>query len=143
MASVIHHFTKQMKETGKVRLFEGSGGYDNGEQRRDFVYVRDLVRLNLYFAQVAPYAGQPKKVYHAIVNAGSGQAHTFNEVARALMAVHGEVPIEYIPFPKDLDARYQHFTEADLAALRSTGCDYQFTQLQDGVRETFETMAAF
>ena len=143
MASVIHHFTKQMKETGKVRLFEGSGGYENGEQRRDFVYVRDLVRLNLYFAQVGAYASQPKKTYLAIVNAGSGEAHTVNEVARALMGVHGEGPIEYIPFPKDLDARYQHFTEADLAALRSTGCDYQFTQLQDGVRETFKTMATF
>ena len=90
MASVIHHFTKQMKESGKVRLFEGSGGYANGEQRRDFVYVRDLVRLNLYFAQVGEYAvADPAdgKIYHAIVNAGSGQSRTFNEVASALMQV--------------------------------------------------------
>ena len=144
MASVIHHFTKQIKESGKVRLFEGSGGYANGEQRRDFVYVRDLVRLNLYFAQVGEYATtnpSDRKTYHAIVNAGSGQSRTFNEVASALMKVHGEVPVEYFPFPADLDARYQHFTEADLSALRSTGCDYKFTPLEEGVRETFATMA--
>ena len=54
MASVIHHFTKQMKETGKVRLFAGTGGYGDGEQRRDFVYVRDLARMNMFFAQIGP-----------------------------------------------------------------------------------------
>src|SRR5271168_26360 len=58
MASVIHHFTKQILDTGKVRLFEGSGGYGNGEQRRDFVFVRDLSRLNIFFAQTGPYASR-------------------------------------------------------------------------------------
>ncbi len=140
MASVIHHFSKQMRESGKVRLFAGSGGYADGEQRRDFVYVRDLCRLNLFFAGIGLPAAE-QKTYHAIVNAGSGSSRTFNEVARALMAVHGEVPVEYIPFPQDLDARYQHFTEADLHALRQTGCDYRFTPLEEGVRETFEVLA--
>ncbi len=140
MASVIHHFTKQMLETGKVRLFSGSGGYADGEQRRDFVYVRDLCRLNLFFAGVG-VSGDDRKKYHAIVNAGSGISRTFNDVARALMQVHGEVPVEYIPFPQDLDARYQHFTEADLHALRETGCSLQFTQLEKGVEETFKALA--
>ncbi|RRA49675.1 ADP-glyceromanno-heptose 6-epimerase [Acidipila sp. EB88] len=140
MASVIHHFTKQMLEMGKVRLFAGSGGYTDGEQRRDFVYVRDLCRLNLLFAGIGVPAAEQKK-YHAIVNAGSGTSRTFNEVAKSLMAVHGEVPIEYIPFPQDLDARYQHFTEADLDALRQTGCTLKFTPLEEGVRETFESLA--
>ncbi len=140
MASVIHHFTKQMLELGKVRLFAGSGGYADGEQRRDFVYVRDLCRLNLFFAGIGVPVTERKK-YHAIVNAGSGASRTFNEVARALMTVHGETPIEYIPFPQDLDARYQHFTEADLHALRETGCGFQFTQLEDGVRETFAALS--
>lgn len=75
MASVIHHFSKQMSETGKVRLFQGTGGYGDGEQRRDFVYVRDLARLNMFFAQVGPYApkaGGNSKIYHGVVNAGSG-----------------------------------------------------------------------
>ena len=130
-----------MIELGKVRLFAGSGGYADGEQRRDFVYVRDLCRLNLFFAGIGVPAAE-RKTYHAIVNAGSGASRTFNEVARSLMAVHGETPIEYIPFPQDLDARYQHFTEADLHALRETGCDLRFTQLEVGVRETFETLAS-
>lgn len=140
MASVIHHFSQQIRETGKMRLFEGSGGYRNGEQRRDFVYVRDLAKLNLYFAQVGPYSpvqAGTAKTWHAVVNAGSGRARTFNEVARALMHVHGEAQIEYVPFPPDLNTRYQHFTEADLTGLRQTGCDLKFTQLEEGVTETF------
>ena len=142
MASVIQHFSRQLREQGKVRLFAGSGGYAAGEQRRDFVYVRDLCRLNLFFAGVGVPRAQRRK-YHAVVNAGSGTSRTFNEVARALMAVLGEAPIEYIPFPADLDARYQHFTEADLHALRETGCDVKMTPLEEGVRETFATMDAF
>jgi ADP-L-glycero-D-manno-heptose 6-epimerase len=143
MASVIHHFTKQMKETGKVRLFAGTGGYGDGEQRRDFVYVRDLARLNMFFAQLGPYApkaGQAAKIFRGVVNAGSGVSRSFNDVAHALMAVHGEVPIEYIPFPADLDGRYQHFTEADLTGLRELGCDLEFTTLEQGIAETFATM---
>lgn len=140
MASVIHHFTRQIRENGTVRLFEGSGGFGNGEQRRDFVFVRDLTRLNLFFAQVGPYAmpnGAAKQVYRGIANAGSGRARTFNDVAKALMQVHGPATIEYVPFPEDLNARYQHFTEADLTSLRALGCGLKFTELEDGIRETF------
>jgi ADP-L-glycero-D-manno-heptose 6-epimerase len=145
MASVIHHFSKQIQESGRVRLFEGTGGYGNGEQRRDFVYVRDLAMLNLFFAQAGPYApkqGEKPRTWQAVVNAGSGRARTFNDVVRALTEVHGEAKVEYIPFPADLHARYQHFTEADLTGLRQTGCDYAFTSLEDGVRETFAESAA-
>jgi ADP-L-glycero-D-manno-heptose 6-epimerase len=145
MASVMHHFTRQMKETGTVRLFQGTGGYGDGEQRRDFVYVRDLARLNMFFAQIGPYAaaaGQPTKVYRGVANAGSGVSRSFNDVAKALMAVHGTVPIEYVPFPADLEGRYQHYTEADLTGLRALGCDLEFTTLEDGVAETFATLRA-
>ena len=145
MASVIHHFTKQMKELGKVRLFAGTGGYRDGEQRRDFVYVRDLARLNMFFAQIGPYApkvGEGAKVYRGLANAGSGKARTFNDVAKSLMSVHGECPIEYIPFPADLEGRYQHFTEADLTALRELGYDGPMTELEPGITETYETLAA-
>jgi ADP-L-glycero-D-manno-heptose 6-epimerase len=145
MASVIHHFSKQMKETGKVRLFAGTGGYGDGEQRRDFVYVRDLARLNMFFAQVGPYApdgGNARKMFHGVVNAGSGVSRTFNDVARAVMKAHGDVPIEYIPFPQDLTGRYQHFTEADLTGLRELGCDLEMTHLEVGVAETFMTLSA-
>lgn len=143
MASVMHHFSKQMRETGKVRLFQGTGGYGDGEQRRDFVYVRDLARLNMFFAQIGPYAPKPgreSKIYRGVVNAGSGIASTFNSVVQALVAVHGPTTIEYIPFPADLDGRYQHYTEADLTGLRELGYDGPMTDLETGVRETFETM---
>jgi ADP-L-glycero-D-manno-heptose 6-epimerase len=145
MASVIHHLTKQMKETGKVRLFAGTGGYGDGEQRRDFVYVRDLARMNMFFAQLGPYAplaDESAKTYRGVVNAGSGLSRSFNDVARALMAVHGQCPIEYIRFPADLEGRYQHFTEADLTGLRELGWNLDATALEVGIAETFATLSA-
>lgn len=133
MASVIHHFSKQMRETGKIKMFVGSGGYGNGEQRRDFVYVRDLCRLNLHFAGI----GSAPAVHKGIFNAGTGAGRTFNDVAHALMQVHGKSEIEYIPFPADLESRYQHFTEADSTALRNSGYSAPFTSLEAGIAETF------
>ena len=133
----MHHFTKQIKDTGKVRLFEGSAYFGHGEQRRDFVFVRDLAKLNMFFAGVGPYAANAGRRFRGIANAGSGQSRTFNDVAKALMTVHGEAPIEYVPFPKDLEGRYQHFTEADLTALRELGCELPFTTLEDGIKQTF------
>ena len=135
MASVIHHFTKQLRDTGTIRMFVGSGGYDDGEQRRDFVFVRDLCRINLFFAGLLPES--PKLPVQTICNAGTGQASTFKAVAEALMKVHGPGAIEYIPFPGDLMHRYQHFTEADVAGLREAGYTAAFTSLEAGVVETF------
>jgi len=135
MASVIHHFTKQMKDTGVIRMFEGSGGYANGEQRRDFVFVKDLARINMFFAGLLPES--PTEAVQAVVNAGTGEARTFKAVAESLMAVHGPAEIEYIPFPGDLKNRYQHFTEADVAGLRAAGYTDSFTSLEDGVKATF------
>jgi ADP-L-glycero-D-manno-heptose 6-epimerase len=143
MASVIHHFTMQIKETGKVRLFSGTGGYGDGEQRRDFVYVRDLARLNMFFAQIGPYAPKPgasAAKFRGVFNAGSGASRSFNDVAKALMAVHGQVPIDYIPIPPDLDGRYQHFTEADLTELQQAGCTLEMTPLEQGIIEMYGTM---
>lgn len=136
MASVIHHFTKQLKETGTIRMFEGSGGYANGEQRRDFVFVEDLARINRFFGGLLPES--PKTPVKAVANAGTGEAKTFKAVADALMQVHGPGKIEYIPFPGDLKNRYQHFTEADTAGLREAGYLEPFTALEVGVRRTFE-----
>lgn len=135
MSSVLHHFTRQLKDTGTIRMFEGSGGYDNGEQRRDFVFVNDLARINMFFAGLLPES--PRKVTPAIVNAGTGKARTFKDVAEALMRVHGPGKIEYIPFPGDLKDRYQHYTQADIAGLRRAGYTDAFTSLEEGVRETF------
>jgi ADP-L-glycero-D-manno-heptose 6-epimerase len=135
MASVMHHFTKQLKETGAIRMFEGSGGYADGEQRRDFVFVKDLCRINLFFAGLLPES--PEEPVHAVVNAGTGEARTFKAVAEALMQVHGPGTIEFVPFPGDLKNRYQHFTQADVAGLREAGYAAPFTTLEEGVKETF------
>jgi ADP-L-glycero-D-manno-heptose 6-epimerase len=116
-------------------MFEGSGGYANGEQRRDFVFVKDLARINMFFACLLPES--PKKPTHAVVNAGTGEARTFNAVAAALMQVHGPGNIDYIPFPGDLKNRYQHYTQADVTGLRAAGYTAPFTPLEDGVKQTF------
>ena len=135
MASVIHHFTRQLKDTGSIKMFRGSGGYADGEQRRDFVFVKDLCRINMFFAGLLPES--PKKQIHAVVNAGTGEARTFKAVAAALMQAHGQGNIEYIPFPSDLQNRYQHFTQADIAGLRSAGYSAPFTSLEEGIQQTF------
>lgn len=133
MASVIHHFALQLKNSGKIRMFEGSGGFGNGEQRRDFVYVRDLARLNLHFAGLLGKCDVMKGIF----NAGTGHARSFNDVAHSLMSALGKGEIEYIPFPADLTNRYQHFTEADISCLRAAGWKEKFTSLEDGIQETF------
>jgi ADP-L-glycero-D-manno-heptose 6-epimerase len=135
MASVLHHFTRQLKDTGTIRMFEGSGGYADGEQRRDFVFVNDLAHINMFFAGLLPES--PRKPTYAIVNAGTGEARTFKAVAEALMQVHGPGKIEYIPFPGDLKNRYQHYTRADITNLRAAGYTAPFTTLEEGVKQTF------
>jgi ADP-L-glycero-D-manno-heptose 6-epimerase len=135
MASVIHHFTRQLKDTGTIRMFVGSGGFADGEQRRDFVFVKDLARINQFFGGLL--SDSPTQPVQAVVNAGTGEARTFKAVAQALMAVHGEGKIEYIPFPGDLMNRYQHFTQADPRGLREAGYTAAFTTLEEGIRQTF------
>ncbi len=135
MASVIHHFTRQLKDNRKISMFEGSGGYDNGEQRRDFIFVKDLAQVNMFFAGLLPEG--PKRVVHAVVNVGTGQARTFKAVAESLMRVHGRGEIEYVPFPGDLKNRYQHYTQAEVTGLRACGYTATFTPLEEGVKQTF------
>jgi ADP-L-glycero-D-manno-heptose 6-epimerase len=135
MASVVHHFTKQLKNTGIINMFEGSGGYANGEQRRDFVFVKDLCRINMFFAGLLP--DSPKGPTHTVINAGTGEARTFKAVAEALMQVHGPGKIQYVPFPADLKDRYQHYTQANVTGLRTAGYTASFTSLEDGIQETF------
>jgi len=116
-------------------MFEGSGGYADGEQRRDFVFVNDLCRINMFFACLLPQG--PHKHFNAVVNAGTGEARTFKAVAESLMQVHGPGKIEYIPMPGDLKNRYQHYTQADIAGLRAAGYTAPFTELEEGVKQTF------
>lgn len=134
MASVAYHFYHQVREHGRVRLFEGSDGYGPGEQRRDFIHVDDVVAINLWFLDHPEQSG--------IFNAGTGSARTFNDVARGVIAWHGSGEIEYVPFPEQLVGRYQSFTEADLNLLRGTGYDRPFISVEDGVKRYMEVLAA-
>ncbi|HWQ94548.1 MAG TPA: ADP-glyceromanno-heptose 6-epimerase [Gammaproteobacteria bacterium] len=125
MASVAFHFRNQIREIGKVKLFEGSDGYANGEQRRDFIYVGDAVAVNLWFLAQRDKSG--------IFNLGTGKSHSFNDVARAVIKAEGKGEIEYVPFPDHLRGRYQSFTEADMSALRAIGYTQPFKDIEQGV----------
>ncbi len=141
MASVAFHHYHQFKDAGKVKLFGDYGGYAAGEQSRDFVFVDDVVAVNLWFLQNPAQSG--------IFNLGSGRAQPFNDVACATVnsvrALSGEpaLPlaelartglVEYVDFPQALVGKYQCFTEADLTALRATGCDHAFADVASGVQ---------
>ncbi len=127
MASVAFHLNNQVHESGKVRLFAGSDGYGPGEQRRDFVYVGDVVAVNLWFWQNKDKSG--------IFNLGTGRSQSFNDVAHAVLSHHGKGTLEYIPFPEHLVGRYQSFTEAEISALRSAGYTAPFKSVEEGVSE--------
>jgi ADP-L-glycero-D-manno-heptose 6-epimerase len=136
MASVALHAFEQLHSVGKVKLFAGSDGYRDGEQRRDFIYVDDAVAVNLWFLERRGVSG--------IFNCGTGRAQTFNRLAVAVInAVHGTQAtlhdivakglIEYVPFPPDLAGKYQSFTEADLSRLREAGYPGEFMTVEQGV----------
>ena len=125
MASVAWKHHLQLRAGDVVRLFEGSEGFAPGEQRRDFVYVGDVVAVNLWFLDHPEVSG--------IYNVGTGRAQTFNDVARAVIAHHGRGRIEYVPFPDVLRGSYQSHTCASLASLREAGCDTPFLSVEEGV----------
>jgi ADP-L-glycero-D-manno-heptose 6-epimerase len=116
-----------------VRLFEGSDGFAPGEQRRDFVWISDVVATNLWCLDHADRSG--------IWNVGSGRSQTFNEVARAVIAYHGRGSIEYVPFPPRLREAYQSFTEADLSALRRAGYTARFLGVEEGVPQYLDWLS--
>jgi len=130
MASVAFHLNTQIQTEGAVRLFEGCDGYDDGEQRRDFVYVDDVAAVNLWFMDHPDKSG--------IFNLGTGRSQSFNDVANAVIAYHEKGDIEYISFPDKLKGCYQSFTEADMAALREAGYDKPFQTVEQGVRAYME-----
>jgi ADP-L-glycero-D-manno-heptose 6-epimerase len=140
MASVAFHFFNQYVGTGRVRLFEGSGGYGPGEQVRDFISVEDVVRVNLFFLDHPEVSG--------IFNVGTGRGETFNAVAAATITavrtargepqlsldeLRAQSAIEYIPFPQQLMGKYQSYTQADTSALREAGYQVPFLSVDEGV----------
>ncbi len=128
MASMVYQLYRQLRASGRARLFTGTDGYADGEQRRDFVFVGDIVRVNLALAD-----GPMRK---GIFNAGTGQSRSFNEVARTIIGRIGTGAIEYVPFPASLTGRYQSFTQADLSALRNAGYGETFSSLEDGIAKS-------
>ena len=140
MGSVSFHFFNQYQATGKVRVFEGTDDYGHGEQRRDFVSVEDVVKVNLFFLDNQHVSG--------IFNLGTGRSQSFNEVAVAtvntLRAAEGKAAldlaslisagiIEYIAFPDALKGKYQSFTQADISLLREAGYTDEFLSVEQGV----------
>ncbi len=129
MASMVHQLFYQLKDTDKVKLFQGSGGYGNGDQRRDFISVNDVVSINLYFAN-----GPVRK---GIFNIGTGKSRSFNDIARILIQQMGRGEIEYLPLPESLKDKYQSFTEADITRLRQSGYSKEIMSLEDGINAIF------
>jgi ADP-L-glycero-D-manno-heptose 6-epimerase len=130
-----------------VQLFEGSGGFAAGEQQRDFVAVEDVVKVKLDFLDHRERSG--------IFNLGTGRAASFNAVAEAVVnacrRADGQAPaalaelardgrIVYAPFPPQLVGKYQHFTQADLTALRGAGYAGEFASVEEGVARYVESL---
>jgi ADP-L-glycero-D-manno-heptose 6-epimerase len=149
MASVVWHFVDQYRASAKVQLFEGSGGYSAGEQRRDFVSVEDVVKVNLDFIDHPERSG--------IYNLGTGTATTFNAVAAATInacramdgekalpfgELHRSGAIEYIAFPPGLAGKYQSFTQADLTRLRTAGYAAPMLSVEEGVARCVKALLA-
>lgn len=127
MRSVVHKAFEQVRDTGKVRLFKSrKPEYKDGEQMRDFVYVKDAVDMTLYFLD--------NKDKNGLFNVGSGNARSWNDLVKALFNAMGKpVNIEYIDLPDHLADKYQYFTEASLNKLRQAGYSKYTISLEDGV----------
>ena len=149
MASVAFHAFNQFRAEGKVKLFVGSDGYGDGEQRRDFVHVDDVVAVNLHFLEHGDVSG--------VFNCGTGRAQSFNDIATAVVntvrAARGEAAlalpelvaqglVEYVPFPPQLLGKYQSYTQADLAQLRAAGYAGAFQSVEQGVAAYVQDLLA-
>jgi ADP-L-glycero-D-manno-heptose 6-epimerase len=143
MASVAFHQYHQFLQEGRVKLFGAYGGYEAGGQMRDFVFIDDVVAVNLWFFDHPGQSG--------LFNLGSGRAQAFNDVAlsvvqtmqrqrgrpvpESLVQARDAQLIEYIDFPAALVGKYQCYTQADLSALRQAGCDHRFADVASGVAQ--------
>ena len=129
MASVILHAYRQIKEMGKVKLFRSHNpNYQDGQQLRDFVYVKDVAKVILWLMEHQPDSG--------LYNVGTGKARSFYDLAdNTFKAMGVETNIEFIDTPMEIRDKYQYFTEANMAKLRKAGYDEPFTSLEDGIRE--------
>ena len=133
MASVAFHLNQQLLSDGEINLFEGSDGYENGDQRRDFIHIEDVVKVNLWFLENVKVRG--------IFNVGTGKASTFNGLADAVIDWHGRGNKRYIPFPESLVGSYQSFTQADIEKLRTAGYKDQFMDVNVGIKKYLDVLS--
>ena len=129
MASVIMHAFNQIRSTGKMKLFQSHRSeYLNGEQKRDFIYVKDLIDVLLFFMEGRTNSG--------LYNLGTGKARTFKDLALSVFkAMKINPDIEYIPIPEDIRQAYQYFTEASMTKLKDAGYEGSFTPLEEATED--------
>ena len=127
MASVVFHAYYQIKETGKIKLFRSHNpGFKDGEQARDFIYVKDVIDVLIFLMHQRKNQG--------IYNLGTGTARTFNDLAKEIFKAMGlDENIEYIDTPEDIRDKYQYFTQADITKLRSIGYKKPFISFENGI----------
>jgi len=129
MRSVVCKSYTEVLHTGVIQLFKSyRQQYRDGEQRRDFLYVKDAVAVTLHLAA--------NRAANGIFNIGSGKARMWNDLARSVFAALGREPrIEYIEIPESIRDKYQYFTQADISKIRAAGYDRPITSLEDAVRD--------
>ncbi len=132
MASVIFHTARQIKSTGGMKLFRShKKAYKNGEQKRDFVYVKDVVSVCEFFYKKFQ---KKSKVENGLYNLGTGTARTFYDLAKnTFLSMDKEPNISFIDTPKDIRKTYQYFTEADMTKLKKAGYKKKFYSLEKGI----------
>ena len=132
MASVVYHASQQIKKEGKVKLFRShKKGIADGDQKRDFIYIKDVVDICYHFFKQRPANG--------LYNVGTGTARSFKDLVMATFAALDQpADIEYIDTPKDIRGTYQYFTEANMAKLREAGYEKELYSLEDGVKDYVE-----
>ncbi|WP_251965229.1 ADP-glyceromanno-heptose 6-epimerase [Salinibacter ruber] len=125
MASMVRKMADQVRAGEAIRLFEGTDGFADGGQKRDFVHVDDVCRANIFAARADIDSG--------VINVGTGTARSFNELAEIIFENIRHTGIEYIPFPDELDGKYQSFTEASLEGLREMRYGQSFMEVEEGI----------
>ena len=129
MASMAFHGHRQVLEEGTIRLFRSyRPEYENGGQLRDFVYVKDVCDVVLWFLEHSQHSG--------LFNVGTGKARSFAQLAQAVFHAMGRKPqIEYVDMPEQLKEKYQYYTQADITKLREVGYQGEFMDVEEGVRD--------
>lgn len=127
MASMAYKMNQEYLESKKISLFKGTGGYMDGDQKRDFIYIDDVVSINMFFMNES---------FHDVYNVGTGKAESFNEIAKNIFKYYKDEDLNfnYIEMPEYLVPKYQNFTQANILKLREAGYSYDFFNLEEGIK---------